>query len=379
MTSPLFIRGLAAASLLVGLGVTATSAVASADGFHANAHALFVETDAPAGNSVLSYLRGPDGTVSYAGTFATGGLGQAAANAVADPLASQGGLALVGGGAELVATNPGSNTVSVFAVHGARLRLVEQVPSGGSFPNSVASYGDLVAVLNAGGSGSVAEFNLRDGRLVPRAGDVRSLGLNNTTPPDFVHGAGQVGYTPDGHHLIVTTKHSSDAYEVFSVDAHGALGASPVVTPADNAVPFAFNFDANGNLVGVEASNSSLSTYSVNANGTLTSLGSVSDGAKALCWISSAKGYFFGDNAGSASISSFDENGSGAPQLVNATAASAHAGTTDSTVSPDGATLYVLSGGAGTLDVYSVASTGSLSQVETVFNVPVASEGIAAS
>ena len=98
MTSPLFIRGLAAASLLVGLGVTATSAVASADGFHANAHALFVETDAPAGNSVLSYLRGPDGTVSYAGTFATGGLGQAAANAVADPLASQGGLALVGGG-----------------------------------------------------------------------------------------------------------------------------------------------------------------------------------------------------------------------------------------------------------------------------------------
>ena len=379
MTSPLFIRGLAAASLLVGLGVTATSAVASADGFHANAHALFVETDAPAGNSVLSYQRGPDGTVSYAGTFATGGLGQAAANAVADPLASQGGLALVGGGAELVATNPGSNTVSVFAVHGARLRLVEQVASGGSFPNSVASYGDLVAVLNAGGSGSVAEFNLRDGRLVPRAGDVRSLGLNNTTPPDFVHGAGQVGYTPDGHHLIVTTKHSSDAYEVFSVDAHGALGASPVVTPADNAVPFAFNFDANGNLVGVEASNSSLSTYSVNANGTLTSLGSVSDGAKALCWISSAKGYFFGDNAGSATISSFDENGSGAPQLVNATAASAHAGTTDSTVSPDGATLYVLSGGAGTLDVYSVASTGSLSQVETVFNVPVASEGIAAS
>ena len=379
MTSPLFIRGLAAASLLVGLGVTATSAVASADGFHANAHALFVETDAPAGNSVLSYQRGPDGTVSYAGTFATGGLGQAAANAVADPLASQGGLALVGGGAELVATNPGSNTVSVFAVHGARRRLVEQVASGGSFPNSVASYGDLVAVLNAGGSGSVAEFNLRDGRLVPRAGDVRSLGLSNTTPPDFVHGAGQVGYTPDGHHLIVTTKHSSDAYEVFSVDAHGALGASPVVTPADNAVPFAFNFDANGNLVGVEASNSSLSTYSVNANGTLTSLGSVSDGAKALCWISSAKGYFFGDNAGSASISSFDENGSGAPQLVNATAASAHAGTTDSTVSPDGATLYVLSGGAGTLDVYSVASTGSLSQVETVFNVPVASEGIAAS
>ena len=36
-----------------------------------------------------------------------------------DPLASQGGLALINNATELVATNPGSDTVSLFKVHGA--------------------------------------------------------------------------------------------------------------------------------------------------------------------------------------------------------------------------------------------------------------------
>ena len=374
----LSLRAAAAASLLLGLGVTAVSTAANASPFQRSTHALFIETDGVTGNSVLSYLRGPDGTVSYVGAFPTGGLGAVAANAVADPLASQGGLALIDDGRELVATNAGSNTITVFDVFGARLREREQISSGGVFPNSVASHGDLVSVLNAGGSGTVAEFRSFAGQLVALPNQVRSLGLNNTTPPDFVHGAGQVGYTPDGQHLVVTTKHSTDSYEVFSVSPFGSLGANPVVTAADNAVPFAFNFDAAGNLVGVEASTSSLSTYRVNADGTLTSLGTVSDGAKALCWLSSADGYFFGDNAGSATVSSFTESSGGAPVLVNATAASAHAGTTDSTISPDGSTLYVMSGGAGTLDVYRIGAAGSLTPVETLFTVPVASEGIAA-
>jgi 6-phosphogluconolactonase (cycloisomerase 2 family) len=216
-------------------------------------------------------------------------------------------------------------------------------------------------------------------KLVALSSENRSLGLSNSTPPDFLHGAGQVGYTPDGQHLIVTTKSSTSSYDVFSVTSNGSLSTSPVVTLADNAVPFAFGFDATGNLVGLEASNSSVSTYSVNADGTLTSLGTVTDGAKALCWISVADGYFFGDNAGSSTISSFVESATGAPVLVNAAAGTAHAGTTDSAVSPDGKTLYVESGGAGTIDVYTIGATGTLTQLETVFNIPVASEGIAVS
>ncbi len=382
----------AASAAVIALGVSfGFTAVAGADGSSSiwsqtHRQALFVETDASSGNTILSYHRASDGTISFDGSFATGGLGASATNgssSVADPLASQGGLTLVNNNQELIAVNAGSDTVTVFFVNGTQLTPIQQISSGGLFPVSVASNGRFVAVVNAGGAGSVAEFALLGGRLFPLPGQVRSLGLSNATPPEFHHGAGEVAYTPNGKFIIITTKLSPNefgGYDVFSVGFNGALGVSPVFTAAVNALPFAFVFDDAGNVVATEASNSSVSTYHVNSNGTLTNLGnSGTDGAKALCWISGANGYYYGSNAGSGTLSSFDENGSGAPQLVNATAATAHAGTTDSVVSPDGSFLYVESGGAGTIDAYAIGAGGTLTQIETIFNIPVASEGIAAS
>jgi 6-phosphogluconolactonase (cycloisomerase 2 family) len=376
------IRAVAAAAVAAGVGLIASGGTAGAapfNHFHARGHALFVETDASSGNQILSYRRAPDGTISFAGSFATRGTGATAAGATADPLASQGGLALINGGAELVATNAGSDTITVFAVEGTHLTYLQQLGSDGQFPVSIAAQGPYLSVLNAGGAGSVAQFRLVGGFVDPHSAQVRSLGLANTTPPDYLHGAGEVGYTPDGEHLVVTTKASTSSFEVFSLSGHGQLGTTPVVTAADNAVPFSFTFDAAGRLVATEASNSSVSVYAVRASGSLSSLGTVSDRATALCWISTSKGYFFGDNAGSGTVSSFDESAAGAPQLLAATAATAHAGTTDSAVSPDGNFLYVESGGAGTIDTYAIGATGSLVQIETIFNLPVASEGIAAS
>ena len=164
----------AAAALLSATAIVATGAVASAssarDHWSEHAHALFVETDASA-NSVISYARASDGSISYRATYSTDGQGATASGATADPLASQGGLALVDSNQELIATNPGSDTVSVFNVRGTRLDLVQQISTQGQFPVSVASFGDLVAVLNAGGAGSVIEYQLRDGRLVALTGE----------------------------------------------------------------------------------------------------------------------------------------------------------------------------------------------------------------
>ena len=248
------LRAVSAGVLVLGLGFIAvgTAGASTPRTFNQWGHrqALFVETDASSGNSVLSYRQATDGTISYAGTYATGGLGATSAGASADPLASQGGLALANDGANLIATNPGSDTVTVFSVDGTHLNVEQQLPSGGLFPDSIATSGRLVSVLNAGGAGAVAEFEWFNGHLVPLAGQVRSLGLSNTTPPEFHHGAGEVAYTPDGQHLIVTTKLSTNAYDVFSVGANGALGAAPVVTTSVNALPFSFTFDAAGNVVG---------------------------------------------------------------------------------------------------------------------------------
>jgi 6-phosphogluconolactonase (cycloisomerase 2 family) len=376
-------RVASAGALTLGLGLAALDGASASipRGFHGpeSQSALFVETDASAGNSVLSYRQASDGTISLAGSFPTGGLGATAAGATADPLASQDGLLLANHGADLLATNPGSDSVSVFAVDGTDLRLIQKFSSAGLFPDSIAASGRFVAVVNAGGAGSVAEFTWVNDILVPVPGQVRTLGFTNTTPPDFHHGPGELAYTPNGQHLIITTKLSTNAYDVFSVSSNGALGNSPVVTPAVNALPFSFVFDGAGNVVATEASNSSATTYRVNANGSLTSLGTVSDGASALCWISGANGFFYGSNAGSGTVSSFSESASGAPVLVNATAATAHAGTTDSVVSPDGKFFYVESGGAGTIDAFAIGAGGTLTPLETLFNIPAASEGLAIS
>lgn len=249
------LRTLAAASLMLGIGVVATSSFAGATSskdLAPTGHALFVETDATSGNSVLSYTRGTDGTISYVATYATGGIGATAAGSAADPLASQGGLALVDNGNELLAVNAGSDTVSVFGVFGPYLHLIQQISTNGNFPVSISVHNNLVAVLNAGGTGSVTEYQLQWGRLVA-TGQTRSLGLTNTTPPNFLAGAGQVGYSPNGQFLVVTTKNSSSSYDVFTVGQNGALSSSPTVTPSTNAVPFSFNFDAHGHLVAVEA------------------------------------------------------------------------------------------------------------------------------
>jgi 6-phosphogluconolactonase (cycloisomerase 2 family) len=258
------------------------------------------------------------------------------------------------------------------------LALTDVLPSGGTFPVSIATRGNLVEVLNAGDTGSVAGFRLVNDHLSSASGPARSLGLNNTDPPNYLAGAGQVGFTPSGNQLVVTTKNSTNSYEVFSVTGD-ELSATPVVTPSATPVPFAFSFDANGHLVATEAADSTVSTYTVNPNGTLSHIGSVGDGGTALCWISLVGGIAYGSNAGSATVSSFAIAADGTPTLANATAASTHAGTTDSVVDPSGSILYVESGGAGALDVFHISSTGSLSPVETVWNLPAGAEGLAIS
>jgi DNA-binding beta-propeller fold protein YncE len=70
----------------------------------------------------------------------------------------------------LLAVNPGSNSVSVFHVHGDRLTLSQILSSGGDFPVSVSVYGNHVYVLNALGGGSLYGYRLDGGGLTPIPG-----------------------------------------------------------------------------------------------------------------------------------------------------------------------------------------------------------------
>ncbi len=150
------------------------------------AHAVFVQTNNPSGNAVRVYDRAANGKLSFAASYATGGLGGSTVGAPTDALSSQGSLTFDAADGLLFAVNAGSDTVTVFAVSGDQLRRTQVVASGGDFPISVTAGHGLVYVLNGGGTGSVSGYQVNGDQLVPISGSIRSLGFNNTTPPNFL-------------------------------------------------------------------------------------------------------------------------------------------------------------------------------------------------
>ena len=217
----------------MGLSTLAAPVVAGADepgpSFFGGAdHAVFVQTDNTAGNQVVAYHRYDNGSLTLAGTYNTGGLGGQLTGSVVDHLASQGSLTYDQRNAFLYAVNAGSNTVSVFSVHGDDLSLRQVIGSGGVFPVSVAVHGNLVYVLNALNGGSVQGYVSFLGHLFPLPGSYRNLGLSSDKR-QFVSTPGQVAFSPNGSQLIVTTKASGNAIDVFGVGRFGELSPSPVV------------------------------------------------------------------------------------------------------------------------------------------------------
>lgn len=365
-------------ALVLAIAALAAASFARPAAAAVGAPAVFVETNELDGNRIIAFDRSADGSLTEAGSFATGGLGGAQAGAVVDKLASQGALTLDAQHGLLLAVNGGSDSLSVFAVDGAQLDLQQVTPTGGSFPSSVAVRGNLVYVLNAGGAGSVQGFRITGQRLHALHDGLRSLGLANAIPPFFLTSPGQVGFTPDGSKLIVTTKGSTNSIDIFAVHADGSLSDAPVVNTAATPAPFAFTFDGADRLVAAEAGVNTLTTYTVGADGTLSGAQSQPDGQAALCWVTRVGDTFFVANAGSASISAYTIDAAGTPSLVGV-AGRTEAGAIDLAGTPDGRFLYAESGGAGTVDVFAVGVGGTLAKVGVVPGLPAGLEGIAVS
>ena len=346
--------------VLAAMAATALAAAAPAQAADPLGGAVFVQTNDPAGNSIDAYRRNSDGSLTFLTSYRTGGLGGREQSAGSDPIATQGSLRLDGG--LLLAVNPGSNTVSTFTVNGDKLALTQVVDSGGLFPASVATHGDIVYALNAGGAGSVSGFRLEGGRLHPIEGSTRALGLANGNPPFFLASPAQVGFTPDGGHLIVTTK-TNGTVEVFSVNPDGRLSAAPTVNTA-GPVPFAWVFDSAGRIVLNFAGTSSLETFTINEDNTISPVGApVSDSQGGLCWVTPAGAYLYTSNTGSGDVSQFQVLANGTIVLVNPIAAAGIPGATDSAAA-GGQTLYVQSGLSSTVHVFSIGAGGALSPIQ---------------
>jgi 6-phosphogluconolactonase (cycloisomerase 2 family) len=355
----------------VAVASAAFTAVPAAAATAGRTAPVFVQTDNPSGNAIVAYHRAADGTLTQSGVYATGGLGGMAAGSVVDHLTSQGSLAYDRNSGLLYAVNAGSDTITVFTVHGDRLERTQVISTGGSFPNSIAVRGGLVYVLDGLKGGSIQGFTRAGDRLVRIPGWKRDLGLSEDggTPA-------QIGFTPDGSKLVVTTRGNGDSVDVFSV---GLLGpaAKPVVYTKAGSAPFGFTFDARGHLVVTESGMNSVATFSVARDGRLTRLDEVATGQAATCWVVRDGDRVYASNAGSASLSRYQVGGTGSLTALGETATDA--GTVDAAASSDGRDLYVQTGANGIVDEFRVSADGSLARIGSV-TVPgaVGGEGIAA-
>jgi 6-phosphogluconolactonase (cycloisomerase 2 family) len=333
--------------------------------------AVYLMTNAAGGNAIIVFDRAADGKLTPAGAHATGGTG------TGDGLGNQASLVLTKDHRRLYAVNAGSNDISAFDVTPNGLRQIgTPVNSGGELPISLTVHGDLLYVLNDGGSGNIAGFRIGvSGALTPIPGSARPL---SSTAPD----AAQIGFSPDGRVLVVTEK-ATNTITTYAVQSDGTT-AGPDAHPAAGETPFGFNFNQRGDLVvshaGGGPGGATASSYRLDASLTLIS-GPVATTQSAACWIAiSQNGAFaFTTNTGSGTISSLSIGAGGSLALVDAVAGITGAGSApqDAAFTPGGQFLYVRNN-VGNVGVFSVQARGGLTHVGDFGPLPAGANGIAA-
>jgi 6-phosphogluconolactonase len=353
--------GLAAATAAIAGSLGAGTALAA--GSPTVGH-VYVNNNSAGHNTIAAFDRHADGSLTaIAGSpFNAGGAGTGA------PFGSAGGLQQTADGRYLLATDPGSDQISVLRVlPNGSLRLADVEDSNGSLPTSIAVHGSLVYVANGGAGGSnYTGFRLNaGGRLTPISGSTFQL-PDNALP-------GHVLISPDGTHLVATRvgpNAGPSFLDGFRIGADGRLTAAPGSPFAAQRVgPFgsAFSPVDDDRLFVSNAHDGpgagSVSVYTVASNGALSAIAGspFADNQTAPCWVAVSPdgSALFAINTGSSSISRYAIAGNGTLTLAGSTGMTAPTGLRpfDAAVSPDGAYLYVVDAGVAKISAFAVDGT----------------------
>lgn len=360
---------------LLGLMVTAPTVLAGG---------VYSMTNAADGNRVMAYHRADDGGLTPIRSYRTGGLG------TGDGLGNQGALALSQNNAWLYVVNPGSDSLSAFAVDSAtgELRLLQTRLSAGDRPVSVAVFGDLLYVLNAG-SDSLKGFRIAlTGKLSPLRSSERPLSGGGV-------GAAQVQFSRDGRTLVVTEK-ATNRIVSFPVNAGGHLGEMHIAESA-TPTPFGFAFGRRNQMFVTQAAGgspgaSTLAAYKVGNDSALTAIGDpVPVLQTAACWVTVSldNRYAWTTNTPDDSIAAFELMEDGRPQgLVDSSPEPQYSGLTalpsgsrpvDLAVSDDNRYLYSLNTGTHTIGRFHIEPMGFLTPLSNgASNLPTTMNGLAA-
>lgn len=259
-------------------------------------------------NEVVFYSREDDGALRLVGSYATGGQGfninETDSPAFNDPLGTQGALALTPDNRYLVAVNAGSNSVTSFRVTAEGLERVSTLSSGGEVPVAITATNDHVYVVNNGGTGAVTAYRLDDGELETLSDGTVTLGREEGL------GAGTVLVSPDGEHLLVTTKPDSKLI-LFDVNNDGEIREFEEFDAA-GATPFGSAWLNDNVLLTTEAfmgnmGEGAISSYRIDGGAPTAISASVPTSQTASCWtvISPDNRYAYTSNTPDGSITAF--------------------------------------------------------------------------
>jgi 6-phosphogluconolactonase len=342
---------------------------------HGAGGAVFTMSNAATGNAVIAYRIGSGGALIPSGTFSTHGLGTGAS------LADAGALALTANHHFLLVVNAGSHSITVFRVNtgapGPLLTYVQETHSRGAVPVSVTVHGSTVYVLNAGNAtrkGNIAGYQMAsNGWLTPISGSLQFLSSRALTAP------AQISFNPAGTVLVVTEK-NTNLLDTFVVNS-GGVAQAPTWTLSNGTTPYGFAWGKGGVLIVSDAASDALSSYTVAPSGALTLVsGSVGDGGIAPCWVAVTHGgtWVFTANAHGDTISTYLVGSGGSLSLVTSVAATTGAADTDMGVGGShGQYLFVYDAGAGEIQQFGIGSTGGLTLLSAVYNLPATAEGLA--
>ena len=337
--------------------------------------AVYVQTNDSTDNEVIAFSRADDGALAPLGRYSTGGRGTGKPH-----LASAGSVVLSDDGRWLLAVNPGSDEVSLFAVQPDGLGLADRADSGGSKPTSVTVSGALVYVLN-NGTPNISGFNLTDGKLTALAGSARPLSGADADPA-------QISFTPGGGALIATER-GTNSISSYVLDQRG-YAQGPATIKSSGQTPYGFGLTKDGSLIVSEAFGGAIgaaaaSSYAVSGAGELTMMsGSVGDTRSEVCWVALTNDdrFAYVTNFGDGTVSCYQITADGRLKLHDPVAGSARQGEKglrDQAISGDGRYLYAIDAGAQKLVGWAVGQDGHLTPAGESGGVPGTVAGLAAS